>query len=87
MFIQIPPDQLVVNVKYKIKLDETEFVGYYKRTTQFLEFIYQEKPFVILLYRPIYRFVSDNPQWKMEQRAVNIILQRLIGDDCFTWKN
>jgi len=32
-----------------------------------------------------YAFISDQPQWKMERRAVSIILRRLIGDECFTW--
>ena len=35
--------------------------------------------------RPVYQFVSQNPRWKMEQRSVNMILRRLIGDDCFEW--
>jgi len=30
-------------------------------------------------------FVSDNPQEKMEKRAVNMVLRRLIGDCCFEW--
>ena len=32
-----------------------------------------------------YKFVSENPQEKMERRAVNIILKQIIGDDCFEW--
>jgi hypothetical protein len=32
-----------------------------------------------------YVFVSDQPQWKMERRAVNLIVRRLIGDECFEW--
>jgi hypothetical protein len=32
-----------------------------------------------------YAFISDQPQWKMERRAVNLIVRRLIGDDCFEW--
>ena len=32
-----------------------------------------------------YQFISDQPQWKMERRAVNLIVRRLIGDDCFEW--
>ena len=28
--------------------------------------------------------LSDQPQWKME-RAVNLIVRRLLGDDCFEW--
>lgn len=32
-----------------------------------------------------YVFVSDQPQWNMERRAVNLIVRRLIGDDNFEW--
>lgn len=32
-----------------------------------------------------YRFVSDNPQWQMERRSVNMIVRKLLGDDCFEW--
>ena len=32
-----------------------------------------------------YVFISDQPQWKMERRAVNLIARNLIGDDCFEW--
>jgi len=32
-----------------------------------------------------YTFVSQNPQWQMERRSVNLIVRRLIGDECFTW--
>ncbi len=32
-----------------------------------------------------YEFVSQNPQAKMERRAVTMIVQRLIGDHCFQW--
>jgi len=34
---------------------------------------------------PIYQFISDNPQWKMERRSVNLFLRRLIGDEHFEW--
>jgi hypothetical protein len=32
-----------------------------------------------------YRFVSDNPQWQMERRTVNLLVRRLIGDEQFKW--
>jgi hypothetical protein len=35
--------------------------------------------------RPIYQFVSKNPRWNMERRAVNKILRELIGDEYFEW--
>jgi len=39
----------------------------------------------IIHTQPVYQFVSQNPKWKMEQRSVNMILRRLIGDDYFEW--
>jgi hypothetical protein len=39
----------------------------------------------IIQTRHVYEFVSQNPQWKMERRSVNIILRRLIGDEYFEW--
>ena len=32
-----------------------------------------------------YKFVSDNPQEKMERRAVNMIVRRLTGEPYFEW--
>ena len=32
-----------------------------------------------------YVFVSEQPQWNMERRSVNMVLRRLIGDDNFEW--
>lgn len=39
----------------------------------------------ITFTRPVYEFVSVNPRWNMERRAVNKILRRLIGDHYFEW--
>jgi len=36
-------------------------------------------------YYDFYQYVSQNPQWKMERRAVNLIVRRLLGDPCFEW--
>ena len=33
---------------------------------------------------PIYQFVSQNPRWNMERRAVNKIVQQLVGE-YFEW--
>jgi len=30
-----------------------------------------------------YQFIPQHPQWKMERRAVNLIVRRLIGDEHF----
>lgn len=34
--------------------------------------------------RPIYQFVSQNPKWNMERRAVNKIIQQVVGE-YFEW--
>jgi len=39
----------------------------------------------IIYTRPVYQFVSKNPKGNMERRAVNKIVQQLVGDDCFVW--
>lgn len=33
----------------------------------------------------LYKFVSKNPRWQMERRAVNLFLRCLIGDAYFEW--
>lgn len=59
-----------------------EFDHAYNITTQ----TYCEHLF-FLSTRKFYKFVSQKAriQTDMEQRAVNMIIQRLIGDDCFQW--
>jgi hypothetical protein len=39
----------------------------------------------IIYTNPVYQFVSKNPKGTMERRAVNKIVQQLVGDDCFVW--
>ena len=41
--------------------------------------------FALPTYRVFYEFIPQNPQWNMERRAVNLIVRRIIGDDCFEW--
>jgi hypothetical protein len=36
-------------------------------------------------YCEFYQFVSQNPQWKMERRSVNMIVRKLLGDQHFEW--
>lgn len=92
MFVPIRPEALVVGAKYKIGTttgiymkawDAPDGVTYYK-------FFDQQNPnlqrFRFFTYStPFQQFVSDNPQGKMEQRSVNIVVRRLIGDACFKW--
>ncbi len=43
------------------------------------------KALIISHYYRYYAFISEQPQWKMERRAVNMVLRRLIGDEHFEW--
>ena len=92
MFVPIRPEELVVGAKYKIGTttgiyvkmwDAPDGVTYYK----FFDMMNQNlQRFRFFTYTaPFYQFVSDNPQGKMEQRSVNIVVRRLIGDACFEW--
>lgn len=92
MFIPIRPEAMVIGKRYKVgtttgiymkKWDAAVGVTYYK-------FVDQETP-TLQRYRfftystPFQQYVSDNPQGKMEQRSVNILVQQLTGDACFNW--
>ena len=37
-----------------------------------------------MMINPMYQFVSKNPKWNMERRAVNKIVQQLVGE-YFDW--
>jgi hypothetical protein len=59
-----------------------EFDHAYNITTQtWREYLF------FLSTRKFYKFVSQKAriQSDMERRAVNLIIQRLIGDNCFQW--
>lgn len=100
MFQLVEYSQLKVNEKYKI-VSVYEYTGRFKETIHlsldkpfsivkfdalynvtsnkkswFMEFCNEDT---------YYKFVSENPKEKMERRAVNIILRRLLGDNCFEW--
>ena len=92
MFVPIRPEEMVIGKRYKVgtttgiymkKWDAPDGVTYYK-------FFDQETP-TLQRYRfftystPFQRYVSDNPQGKMEQRSVNILVRQLTGDACFNW--
>lgn len=42
-------------------------------------------PFHLTKHELYYEFISQHPQEKMERRAVNLIVRRLLGDECFEW--
>ena len=96
MFQLVAVSDLQLNKKYKISASY-EYRGFYEGPieigTTYLQFgnIYNVtmNEFCGHSYfypsRDIYAFVSQQPQWKMERRAVNLIVRRLLGDDCFEW--
>jgi hypothetical protein len=59
-----------------------EFDNAYNITTQTCR-----EHLFFLSTRKFYKFVSQKAriQWDMERRAVNLIIQRLIGDNYFEW--
>ena len=99
MFVEVPYTQLVAGRKYKINTSYKDYMGIY--IMSFWEGPYfrllftkikginshSSRSFAFALSKNnvFHKFVSENPQWKMERRAVNLILRRLIGDDCFEW--
>jgi hypothetical protein len=99
MFELVEVDGLKINQIYKIDTYSFEYKGRLKCVWEFdedeiyVEFdrlynstmrIYFDNLYFLYDHN-IYQFVSDNPQWNMERRAVNKIVRRLIGDDCFEW--
>jgi len=99
MFQTISSDKLVVDTKYMILFRQGYHSGVFKGKIRSFNtpcFVFDEMYDLVCkksVRRPIYltsdyryyEFISDEPQWQMERRAVNLIVRRLIGDDCFTW--
>jgi hypothetical protein len=92
MFVPIQQQALVPGTKYKmgclkgIYIDKwinpegeliLKFFEVRKNDIRRFRFISPDSEF--------YQFVSQQPQWKMERRAVNILVRRLIGDEHFEW--
>ena len=97
MFQLITPDKLVIGTKYKI-VSRDEYSGIYQgpiticdksylRFDKIYDLIEEEKYSNPFFFKncDYYEFISQTPRWKMERRAVNMILRRLIGDNCFEW--
>ena len=92
MFVKVDFDKLDkiesnnrIWVGYYKEGDSVELVGYLKVINESLEFVHYGTIYSILPHRSFYTFISDNPQWKMERRSVNLIVRRLTGDDYFEW--
>jgi hypothetical protein len=96
MFVPIRPQELVYGTKYKIVDPNDPFSMEFYKIGTFVRIAYKFKGVWYYLFRVngrkkfftsncmFYKFISENPQEKMEQRALNKILKRLINDD-FTW--
>jgi len=98
MFQLITSDKLVVGTKYGVKFKGDDYSGVYKgpvticgRNYLCFDHIYDRNekehlpnPFYFT-NQIYYEFISQQPQWNMERRAVTMIVRRLLGDDCFEW--
>jgi hypothetical protein len=97
MFLHIRPQELVHGTKYKIvdlNVPFSKFIEFYEIGT-FIRIAYKFKGVWNYLFRVnrkkkffasncmFYKFVSENPQEKMEQRSLDKILKQLVND--FTW--
>jgi len=93
MFVKVPYKKLAVGKKYKIVGEYNNYTGIYQS--------FEQGPYFNLLfsnvkgrlnhnnvlfstYKDFYEFVPQ-AQSKMERRAVNLILRRILGDDYFEW--
>ena len=87
MFVRIEPEELVPGTKYKIGEKKGTFIRFVWRARGIWYYHFRvkfgERQFGTKT--PFYKYVSDNPQWKMERRSVNLIVRNLIGDDHFHW--
>jgi len=88
MFQRVPYTNLVVGKKYKIHGQCNVYKGIYNGMNHdsIYNLMFTMKGHNILFskHNLFYEFVS-NPQANMERRAVNLIVQKLIGDAHFTW--
>jgi hypothetical protein len=97
MFQSVEVSNLCYNCTYKIVADD-EYVGVYKgkfwHPDLYLEFDHIrnisghfQPPKYFLPTRKFYKFISQKAriQSDMERRAVNLIVRRVLGDDCFQW--
>ena len=93
MFFRIHPEDLVIGKKYNI---DYNYKGIFKGPIKvgihdYLKFDYtyfngtpDTSGFYFTDRHSFYQMIPQ-AQWKMERRAVNLIVRRLIGDDYFEW--
>ncbi len=88
MYIRVHPKDIMLHTKYKIEGYDTAYIDTFSSIVCIHKELYlmisNTKVFTSLDCT-FFNFVSDNPQWKMERRSVNMIVRRLIGDDNFEW--
>ena len=95
-FKEISMDELIPEEKYRIDYRKTIKIGRYVQLTpyNYLYFKGKEPIFIPLsLYEPISYyclffkpvFQKEKIQQAMEQRALALILQRILGDPFFKW--
>ena len=99
MFVEVPYTQLVAGKKYKIDGSYQDNMGIYIMSFgegPHIRLLFTKLKginshssrscsFALSRFNVFHKFVSDNPQSKMERRAVNLIVRRILGDDCFEW--
>jgi len=92
MFVPICPEAMVIGKKYKIGAITGIYINAWNAPdgiTYFKFFELQKQSLNRFRFfttsSDFYQFVPQQPQWKMEQRSVNILVRRLIGDNYFEW--
>ena len=89
MFQRVPYTHLIEGKKYKIHGYCGKYAGIYKGRYQdpYCNLMFSTRKYDQLLfssYEVYYEFIPQ-AQAKMERRAVNLIVRRLLGDECFEW--
>ena len=90
MFERVRCEKLVVGNKYKIQTSCQDFTGIYTGKDNGLIFSNVKKgrnygSVIFSTYHSYFKFVSKHHQEKMERRAVNMILQGILGERNFEW--
>ena len=90
MFQRIQHDELVPGGKYKFGENKGIYIKPWMGDKLYLKFYPLERnDFCRFRFLStdcdFYKFVPQYPQLRMERRAVNLVLRRLIGDEYFEW--
>ena len=87
MFVRVEPHEFVIGTKYKMGEHKGIFMNKGHNIYDIRHYLFnlQGRRRLVPSTLVVYKFVSDNPQGKMERRAVSMIVRHLIGDDCFEW--